>query len=365
MQKLAQALIQKHGIQDSFYICSMATLADKINQWTTCLPNIKPFYAVKCNPNKEVVNYMIQHNMGFDCASKTEIDMVLKLGAHSKDIIYAHPCKRVHEMEQAVSHGVQLTTFDNHSELIKIKQHAPHISCLIRLKIDNPTARVQLGLKYGARQDEYQSLIDTAKEMNLNVTGAAFHVGSASKDPIVFHEAIQYSREVFEYAKQKGFLMNTLDIGGGFTRDNFNDCANMIRHSIDDAFKDEPVNIIAEPGRFFAEDTFTFCVPIIGKRVRDNMNEYWIADGLYGSFNCILYDGQVPTFEALGKEDAKKVDSMLFFETCDSLDSFGRVTLPELEVGDFLMVERFGAYTIAGAMDFNGINMSKTKIFYI
>lgn len=25
--------------------------------------------------------------------------------------------------------------------------------------------------------------------------------------------------------------------------------------------------------------------------------DYWITDGLYGSFNCILYDGQNPTFK--------------------------------------------------------------------
>jgi ornithine decarboxylase len=25
--------------------------------------------------------------------------------------------------------------------------------------------------------------------------------------------------------------------------------------------------------------------------------DYWITDGLYGSFNCILYDGQNPQYQ--------------------------------------------------------------------
>jgi ornithine decarboxylase len=198
--------------------------------------------------------------------------------------------------------------------------------------------------------------------MNINIRGAAFHVGSASNDPLVFKDAIDYSKDVFEYAKEKGFIMDILDVGGGFTRDNFQSCASVIKIALGDRFKG--VKLIAEPGRFLAEETFTFFIPVIGKRHRDGVNEYWIADGLYGSFNCILYDEQVPTLKKLDGEEEVE-ESVVWFITCDSTDRFGRCKLPPMEVGDFLMVENFGAYTIAGAMDFNGINMSNPLIFYI
>ena len=370
MQKIADYLIRKHGLHDSFYMVSMAALQNKIQEWRTYLPQVQPFYAVKCNPNEVIIKHMIENNFGFDAASQHEIDTVLRLGASPKQIIYAHPYKRTYELEHAVNHNVTMTTFDSVSELEKIKKHAPNINCLMRLRVDNPLARVQLGLKYGVRKDEYKALINYAKELNINLAGASFHVGSASKDPNIFKEAINYSKEVFDYAKEKGFIMSVLDIGGGFTGQNFKECAQAINETLPQIYPSP--RIIAEPGRYFAEETFTFVIPIIGQRTRDNIHEYWLADGLYGSFNCMLYDGQAPTFKVLRnpllpeyKGSQKETESIIYGQTCDSFDSLGKFTLPYLRNGDFLIVENFGAYTIAGAMNFNGINMANPKLFYI
>jgi len=35
-----------------------------------------------------------------------------------------------------------------------------------------------------------------------------------------------------------------------------------------------------------------------------------------------------------------------------------------LRIGDYLMIERFGAYTICGASEFNGIDMVNVKIIW-
>jgi ornithine decarboxylase len=247
------------------------------------------------------------------------------------------------------------------------------MKCLIRLRIDNPSARVQLGTKYGVAFDEYAYLIDQGKKLNLDIVGTSFHVGSASKDPYIFNDAVEYSRQVFDYAKSKGYLMDILDVGGGFTKETFRDSAKVLTKAIKTQFKDTQVKVIAEPGRYFAEEVFTFFTPVIGKRKRNDKLEYWIADGLYGSFNCILYDDQLPNFSIVkqannntdNNTDNNTYDSIIYGTTCDSRDTLGSYKLPSLEVGDFLMIENFGAYTLAGANDFNGINMMNPKILYI
>jgi ornithine decarboxylase len=202
-------------------------------------------------------------------------------------------------------------------------------------------------------------------------------VGSASKDPEVFAEGIKSSREVFDYIKSKGFInCNILDIGGGFTSENFEPCAVSINRSIEEYFGDlRDVQVIAEPGRFFAEEVFTFFVSVVGLRKRVGVHQYWVKDGLYGSFNAILYDQQMPSFEVyrspflsdVGDEESGVLcESEIMFETCDSCDKLdGKVMLPPLRIGDYLMVKNFGAYTLSAATDFNGINMTKPKIFYI
>lgn len=45
--------------------------------------------------------------------------------------------------------------------------------------------------------------------------------------------------------------------------------------------------VISEAGRFFADLAFTLATKIIGKLVRDELREYWISDGKYGSFGWL------------------------------------------------------------------------------
>ena len=58
------------------------------------------------------------------------------------------------------------------------------------------------------------------------------------------------------------------------------------------------VRVIAEPGRYLVAAAFTLATPIVNRRdvkLSDGTNAvmHFIDDGLYGSFNCILYDHQV------------------------------------------------------------------------
>jgi diaminopimelate decarboxylase len=56
-------------------------------------PLLTQLAAVKCNPDPQVLRLMMQLGLGFDCASKNEIETVLNLGADPDRIIYAQPCK--------------------------------------------------------------------------------------------------------------------------------------------------------------------------------------------------------------------------------------------------------------------------------
>lgn len=56
------------------------------------------------------------------------------------------------------------------------------------------------------------------------------------------------------------------------------------------------VLIIAEPGRFFVASAFTLSTKIHSLKRRSNDENhimYFINDGVYGSFNSILYDHSV------------------------------------------------------------------------
>ena len=370
---IAKKYITKYNLIEPFYIVDYKKLDNIISQWKQYLPNITPFYAIKCNPNRNILKYMIKKDVRFDCASKKEIETIIKL-FKNKDyedkIIYSHPVKNIKNLKFAYKNNITHTVFDTFTEIDKIKEYASSIKCLIRLQIDNPDARIQLGTKFGVNRDEYKELLDYAKSVNLNVVGVAFHIGSANSNPYIYHNAFDFSNDVIYYAKSLGFNIELLDIGGGFTTTNFRDSAKIINVRSDEFIR-QNINVIAEPGRLYAETAFTFFTPVIGYRYRNCVHNYYISDSLYGSFNCINNDDFKPTFEVLKNPlnkqefDNRLLDSYIFFETCDSIDKYGEVKLPKLEINDFLMIENFGSYTLSGSTNFNGLNMTHPKIYYI
>lgn len=72
----------------------------------------------------------------------------------------------------------------------------------------------------------------------------------------------------------------------------------IINSAIDLHFPDDNVTIIAEPGRYYVSSAYTLACRIHSKRevFRDGALAsimYFINDGVYGSFNCNLYDHKV------------------------------------------------------------------------
>jgi len=109
---------------------------------------------------------------------------------------------------------------------------------------------------------------------------------------------------------------------------------------------------------------------VIAKRqTGDCTFEYYLNDGVYGSFNCKVFDHADPQPLTLDKEDDSGVAchrfrSILWGPTCDSLDKVhDGVHLPEIKVGEWLVFRDMGAYTMSAASTFNGF--SKPTLKYI
>lgn len=54
-----------------------------------------------------------------------EIETIVATGTHPSKIVYAHTRKQPSHLKYAAVVGVEMTTFDDEDELIKIKEHAP------------------------------------------------------------------------------------------------------------------------------------------------------------------------------------------------------------------------------------------------
>jgi len=361
----------------SFSVLDLRVIIDLMNKWTTKLPTVKPFYAVKCNPNISLIGTLASLGSNFDCASRAEIESVLSLGVSPDRIIYANPCKSESHIKYAASVGVNVTTFDCVGEVEKIKKWHPKCELLLRIKPEEDSgARSCLGLKYGALHNEVPELLKAADMAGLKVTGVSFHIGSGGADAKAYHGAILLAKEVFETASRLGMpKMKILDIGGGFTSGSkFDEAALNVNDAIITHFgHDEDLVVIGEPGRYFAETAFTLATKVIGKRVRGEMREYWIDDGIYGTLNNIVFDYAIvkcmplrfgSKLDNVACKDPKTYPSTVFGPTCDSVDTvLKEYELPELEVNDWLVFPNMGAYTTSSGTNFNGFSSSAKHIY--
>ena len=362
--------------RSAFHVVNLDHAKSRFRIWKDALPNVSPYYAVKCNPNSRVLSLFAELGMGFDVASVSEIDAVLDCGGDPKDIIYANPVKETSQIWKATERKVDLTTFDSHEELEKIARHHPETKLLLRLLPDDSSARCPMGKKYGAPVGAFRSLLSRAAQLNLRVEGVSFHVGSGNTNPRAWGHAMRLARHAFDIAASDPHMTNmtTLNIGGGFPSDLdlFDDVARVVRDTSKELFPHETnTRIIAEPGRYFAEGLQTLAVNVIGKRTPEDLGQetgsdmYYVNDSLYGSFNSIVYDHatlkEPLVLNGFGETiTTPKRDASLWGQTCDGLDCIAKnIALPRLSVGDWVLFPSMGAYTSAAASRFNGFAPSE------
>ncbi|KAI5982890.1 hypothetical protein EDC04DRAFT_2840597 [Pisolithus marmoratus] len=357
--------------EKAFFVADLTQVYLQHQRWLHCLPEIEPTMvrSVKCNPDPYVLRLLASLGAGFDCASNGEISQVLRIGGVDPDkIIFANPCKATSFIRGAAKAGVEKMTFDNADELHKIARTI-----------------CRFGIKFGASLDVVLDLLLKARELHLDVIGVSFHVGSGCYDPTIYEDAIRRAREAFDMGRHAGYHFSVLDIGGGFEDARFEAAAAVINRAIDKYFPDRTgIRLIAEPGRFYVSRAFSLAANVIARRApisQDNEtgvglvtgkeNEpalmYYINEGVYGAFNCIMFDHQTVEPYVLSLNGSFHVSasepvlaSSVWGPTCDSIDCVcRRVELPALQVGDWLGFNNMGAYTICAASRFNGFQLSE------
>ncbi|XP_075168993.1 ornithine decarboxylase 1-like [Haematobia irritans] len=356
------------------YVCDLNKLKEKYELWNKCLPQVKPFYAVKCNDNRRVLKTLAQLGTNFDCASKREIQQLFDLQIQPDRILFAQSCKLVPHIKYAKENGVMTSTVDTECEIYKLHKHYPESNLVIRFRCDAKDAVHILGKKFGCdAEKEAPALMALAKKLNLKVIGVSFHVGSGCNEFLVYDRAITMAKSIFKYGLELGFDMHLLDIGGGFPGSDditFKKICDIVNVSLLRNFADMKVQVIAEPGRFFVTAAFTLICKIHGKKETQIGNEtirhYYLNAGVYNSFMNVSQEPIPIVIDYfMDKEKSlNKYPSILWGPTCDPRDKIiADIQLPDLQCEDFLIFPNMGAYTLTLASRFNGYMLEKI-IYY-
>jgi ornithine decarboxylase len=366
-----QALASEHGTP--LFVVDHDVLRQNYARFKKCLPRVQAYYAVKANSDPAIVKTLYDAGCSFDVASMAEFRTVHNYIEALPDaerqafiwdkIIYANPIKDERTLIELDPYK-PLVTYDNWDEIQKVRRFAPHAGLVLRLKVPNTGAMVELSSKFGANPGEAVDLIDAAHDADLVVEGLSFHVGSQTTNFANYVQALQIAAGVFNEARLRGFQkLNLLDVGGGFPApydENvrpFEELARTLNREFDRLFPKE-IEILAEPGRFLVATAATSVVKIVGTAVRDAKQCYYVDDGVYHTYSGIIFDHCKYRMQAF-KSGPTQICSV-FGPTCDALDTISLAEdLPELRMGDLLYSENIGAYSHASSTWFNGFPPAK------
>jgi len=369
-QKTLLQLAKKHGTP--IVVVDHKALRENYQQFRKYLPRVQAYYAVKANSEPAIVETFYEAGASFDVASMAEFltvhELIKGLGAKQRQdfiwdrIIYANPIKAIETLTQLDPYK-PLVTYDNHDEVIKIARYAPRSGLVLRLRVPNTGSMVELSSKFGALPGEAVDLIAFAHNNKLEVEGLSFHVGSQCTNPKNYSQALHLAAGIFAEAKERGFNLKLLDIGGGFpahyddTVPPFRRLAKMINAELDRLFP-EPIEILAEPGRFLVASAATAIAKIIGKAVRGGKLCYYLDDGVYHTYSGIIFDHAQYHLKSFRKGPTQICS--VFGPTCDALDTISLTEqLPDMEIGEFVFAENIGAYSAASSTHFNGFAPAK------
>ncbi len=320
-------------------------------------------YAVKCNPHplilKTLSNAGIRH---FDTASLPEIAQVREAISDAA-CYFMHPVKATAAIAAAKRvYNIDTYVVDHPRELEKVfKETGGGEGLTIFVRIATPPAEAtlyHLAAKFGAGLDEAAGMLGEAKAHGCQV-GLAFHVGSQCLNPDAYRKALVLCGEVLEKAKVE---IQGLDVGGGFPAQYLGtnlpaleEYMGAIEGGVAALKLRRDCVLMCEPGRAMV----AHCASLVVQVQLRKGDQLYINDGIYGSLSEVVQAGiHLPVrMWRLNGEPAHSFRTFaLAGPTCDSLDMLpSEYSLPEdVEEGDWIEIDRLGAYSNANATRFNG-----------
>lgn len=359
-------IIRQSGIPTPLLVLSRSAVRNNMEDLKRALPRAIIHYAIKSNNHAVILEEVAKAGGRFDIASYQELLAAIEAGGHADEMIHSHPIKAPREIEDAIRAGVTTFVVDNPAEIEKFIPYAGKVRLMIRFKVNDATAVVNLSYKFGCTVDEVVGLAKRIRELGIAYHGLAFHVGSQCVGNGVYLTAIRTAAELIEKLHRLGFTTGLLDIGGGFPVP-YTEAVPSIRKFCEPISKAldkhiaPSIPVACEPGRFISATTVSLIASVIGKSTRSGKTWYFLDDGLYGSFSGRLYDHC--RYQILTNRNTTWKRSVLAGPTCDSFDVIYKdILLPPLGIGDILIFPAMGAYCSVSASSFNCLRRAEYVI---
>jgi len=345
------------------YVYDLATVRDRARSLSATSAVDRCFYAIKANPNPEILRTLVGEGFGLECVSQGEFEHVFATLPHitPSRVLFTPSFAPRREYEAAFERGI-IVTLDN----IEALQRWPEVfrNRTIWLRIDlghgeGHHEKVKTGgvaAKFGLPMTRFDAFVEEARKLGVRISGLHAHLGSGIEDP-------QHWRGV--YAHLAGLAdgigtIETIDIGGGlpipYTPEAPQFDLPLWRAGLEEIKAAYPrYGLVIEPGRYLVAESGALLLTATQVVEKDGVRRVGCDGGMNALMRPAMYEAYHGIFN-LGRSDA---NGTAVFEVvgpiCESSDVIGRArTLPaDTAEGDVLLVADAGAYGMAMANTYN------------
>jgi len=335
-------------------------------------PTFKEYYAVKACPNPTIVKLLGELGCGTDCSSLPELILSDWVGLRGENIMFTSNDTPLEEFRKCKELGGILNFDDiSHIDIVAKEVGMPEVACIRynpgeRRTGSNSIMGNPVEAKYGFT---YEQLFEGYKKLKeLGVKRFGLHTMIISNDIDRSHY-VETAKMLFNLAieiQQKvGVRIEFVNLSGGlgipYHPEQEAVDVEALGHDIETAYNEiivpnnlHPMKIFSECGRFMTGPFGYLVSTVLHKKhiYRDYVGldasmANLMRPALYGSYHHIT---------VLGKEG--QPNNCVYDVTgslCENNDKFaiGR-KLPEIEVGDIVVIHDAGAHGYAMGFNYNG-----------
>lgn len=319
-------------------------------------------YAVKANDSAEVLDNLVGAGItAFDVASPAEMAAV-RCALKSAVLHYNNPVRSEAEVAEGIALGAASWSVDDAAELDKLHTVPRPAEIAVRFALPVTGAAYDFGAKFGATPNEAARLLQQVVAMGFSPS-LCFHPGTQCEQPQVWATYVEAAAQI---AANAGVTLKRLNVGGGFAAHRAGTAPDLplvfdvISESVAHVFGANAPTLLCEPGRAMVAESFSLSARV--KSLRGS-HTVFLNDGVYGGLadlrDMVLPDRvRVLCPEGRLRSGAAR-PRVIFGPTCDSLDRLpDGLPLPgDMAVGDYVVFDAMGAYSIAMSTAFNGYGL--------
>ena len=332
----------------------------------------KEYFAVKATPNPRILQILKEEGFGADCSSYTELLMSDAVGLNGHNIMFSSNVTPAEDFELAAKLGA-IINFDDITHIDfyeKIATFQETMSCRFNpggdFKIDNEIMDCPQEAKYGMTRPQLTEAFLKLKEKGVKHFGIhAFLASNTVANEYYPVLARILFKTAVELQKETGVHIAFVNLSGGvgvpYRPDQKPNDIMAIGEGVRKAYEEVlvpagmgDVAIYTELGRFILAPygcLITKCV-----HQKHTHKEYIGCDACAANLMRPAMYGAYHHITVLGKEDAPcdhKYD--VTGGLCENNDKFAiDRMLPEINIGDYLVIHDTGAHGFAMGYNYNG-----------